>query len=78
MRLMEKIAVLAVLVSGSVLAQTPDIDPIVTPLMQQYQVPGMAVAIFYRGKTTFYNYGVGRRKPHNSRSPMKRCLKLDR
>jgi beta-lactamase class C len=58
MRLIASITLLAALISGNVQAQTPDIDPIVKPLMQQYQVPGMAVAIFYRGKTTFYNYGV--------------------
>lgn len=58
MRLLSKVALLMAWASGSALAQAPDIASIAKPLMQQYQVPGMAVAVLYRGKTTFYNYGV--------------------
>lgn len=53
-----KLTVLALLASCNALAQTPTPDTIIKPLMQQYQIPGMAVAILHNGKTEFYNYGV--------------------
>lgn len=40
-------------------ATTP--DSIIKPLMQRYQIPGMAVAVMHDGKTTFYNYGIASR-----------------
>ena len=49
---------IGLLASSSVLAQPPSPDVIIKPLMQQYQIPGMAVAILHDGKTEFYNYGV--------------------
>ncbi|WP_369790860.1 class C beta-lactamase [Rouxiella sp. WC2420] len=43
------------------------VDQIIKPLMQQYQIPGMAIAVSIDGETTFYNYGVASRQ---SRQPI--------
>lgn len=53
-----KLTALVLLASGSAMAQSAPPDSIIQPLMQKYQIPGMAVAILHDGKTTFYNYGV--------------------
>lgn len=57
MRLSINITALTLLVSGCVLAQSAP-DAVIKPLMQQYQIPGMALAVIHNGKTEFYNYGV--------------------
>lgn len=57
MRLSARFFVVTLLLSGSALAE-PSPDAVIVPLMQQYAIPGMAVAILHEGKTHFYNYGV--------------------
>lgn len=34
------------------------VNAAVTPVMQQYQIPGMAVAITYQGQASYFNFGV--------------------
>lgn len=58
MQLPKTLSILALIMSSNSFAQTPAPDTIIKPLMQQYQIPGMAVAILHNGKTEFYNYGV--------------------
>lgn len=58
MQLPKILSILALIMSSNSFAQTPAPDTIIKPLMQQYQIPGMAVAILHNGKTEFYNYGV--------------------
>ncbi len=52
------VTLLAALLSTSVLVHAASPDAVIRPLMQQYHIPGMAVAVLQGGKTTFYNYGV--------------------
>jgi beta-lactamase class C len=42
-------------------------DSVIRPLMQQYQIPGMAVAVIVNGESYSYNYGVASLK---SRQPI--------
>lgn len=41
-------------------AHNPDaaIDQAVKPVMEKFQLPGMAIGVRYNGETRFYNYGV--------------------
>lgn len=60
---LRRIATTALLLAmmGTAQAQTPlreKIDQIIEPLMQRYQIPGMAIAVTIDGKEQFYNYGV--------------------
>ena len=38
------------------------IDRAITPLMQQYAIPGMAVGVTIAGRHTFFNYGIASRQ----------------
>lgn len=58
MQLPKTLSILALIMSSHSFAQSTAPDTIIKPLMQQYQIPGMAVAILHNGKTEFYNYGV--------------------
>ena len=56
--MLKKLTLSALMLGGSALAQAATPDAIIKPLMQQYQIPGMAISIVHDGKTEFYNYGV--------------------
>jgi beta-lactamase class C len=58
MYLRKIISAIVLSVGFSALVHAASPDNIIKPLMQQYQIPGMAVAILHDGKTEFYNYGV--------------------
>lgn len=34
------------------------VDGVIRPLMQKYEIPGMAIAVIVNGESHFYNYGV--------------------
>jgi len=34
------------------------VDGVIRPLMQEYRIPGMAIAVIVNGESHFYNYGV--------------------
>lgn len=54
-------AVIGLLLASTAHAQSSEqqkVDQIIKPLMAEYQIPGMAIAVSINGKTTFYNYGV--------------------
>ena len=52
------VTLMTLMLSCSAFAHASSPDAIIEPLMQQYHIPGMAVAVLQDGKTTFYNYGV--------------------
>jgi beta-lactamase class C len=44
------------------LALQSHIDRAITPVMQQYAIPGMAVAVSITGRHYFFNYGIASRQ----------------
>lgn len=70
MKLSKLLPAIACLVSTSIhAAGQPDqaqianiVDGAIRPLIQQNNIPGMAVAVAYNGENAFYNYGVASRK----------------
>jgi CubicO group peptidase (beta-lactamase class C family) len=43
-----------------------EVDQAILPLLQKYDIPGMAVALSVNGKHTFYNYGVASKESGQS------------
>lgn len=53
--------VLSIILTFSTVAKAENkqrVEAIIKPLMEKYQIPGMAIAITLNGKNDFYNYGV--------------------
>lgn len=44
-------------------AYRADVDRAILPMMEKYNIPGMAVALTVDGKHYFYNYGLAQRSP---------------
>lgn len=62
-----KTTVLALLLVGQIaMAAQPElravVDAAVQPALEQYQIPGLAVAIVHKGERHFFNYGVASRE----------------